>query len=172
MASNQFILRDGTKTEGTVPTGASLRCFDGVNWVPDRYESGEVEIGSSGTFNEYDDEFGLGWGMYLDGSNNTPYVRNKTGGNLVWYTFANRKYSDNSAAEEIRNFDTSVADNDYHYFFSGNNFDATGDTIHGHIRFATTLNNYKTGNYKEIEFYGIIDIIGTDSIRWFFRRLR
>ena len=156
---------------GTVPRGGTLRCFDGVNFEIDTSESGEILIGSNSTYNEYE-YLGLGWGMYLTGGFNKPYVRNISGSNMFIAQDYCRMYSDNSSEDRDLWIEDAWADQSYRYFFDGNNFDSTGDHLSGRIKISANASQFKLGNYYDVEFTGIVDQVTTDSIRWYFRRLR
>lgn len=155
---------------GTVPRGGTLRCFDGVNFEYDTEESGEILRGTSGSFNEYE-YLGLGWGLYDDGYNK-PYIRNISGSNMFIAIDYCRMYADNSSEDRDLWIEDSWANQDYRYFFSGNNFDSSGDHLSGRLKVAGSVSQFKLGNYYDIEFTGIVDEVTTDSIRWFFRRIR
>ena len=167
----QDLTNVGFTSADTIYRGATLRCFDGVNWVPDAYQSGSINLSTSSS-SEYQDPYGLSWG-YWDGSVNTPFVRNVSGANRVWLIDITRKYADNSPVEESRIYDVSVANNDFVYLFSGNDFDATGDSVYGTIRLANSVVNMSIGDFIEIEFFGVTNIIfNPDYLNLFFRRLR
>ena len=161
----------GFANSDTIPRGSALRCFDGVNWVLDAYESGSIRLSTNSIY-EYQDPYGLSWG-YWDGSLQQPFVRNVTNSNMAWLIDVTRKYADNSSVEETRQYEGTVAPNEFFYFFSDNDFDATGDALYGTIRFISSTANISYGFYYEIKFFGVIDAESTrHKLRFFFRRLR
>lgn len=139
-----------TSAYSTIPAGASLKCFDGVNFEPD---TKEFQLTATNVTVDTGYGFGVEYGN-LSGQQDF-YIQNLSGSTKTYYKMSNYITTVSSASSVSRE---TVANNLYTEFWQDSTLSVTTEGEMSIVKFkvADDLAAFHSGNWEEYEVTGIV----------------